>query len=184
MEEQELKEKTNHIEVLHASEAERPILRHLMELYLYDFSEFDGSDISPMGIYDYPYLDHYWAEPEHFPFLVRVNGHLAGFVLVSRFNYLTGLKDGWVLPEFFIMRKYRHQGVGEYVAHFIFGQFLGTWQVAQIFENTGATAFWRKVIARYTHDNIHELDLDNDHWNGPVQMFTSPPGPKSDGQTG
>jgi predicted acetyltransferase len=141
------------IEVEPAAIEERPILRHLMELYQYDFSEFDGSDIGPLGLFDYPYLDHYWVEADRSPFLVRVDCRLAGFVLVARYNYLTGVKDAWVLAEFFIMRKYRHQGLGEHTACQIFNRFPGNWQVAQITENTAATAFWRKVIARYTHNN-------------------------------
>lgn len=162
------------IQVSPASATERPVLRQLLELYQYDFSEFDGSDLSPLGLYDYPYLDHYWSEPERSPFLVRVNGSLAGFVLVARYNYLSGLKDTWVMAEFFVLRKYRRQGIGEQVARFIFDQFPGDWQVGQIIENTPATLFWRKVIARYTQDNFQEHHLDNDQWHGPVQVFTSP----------
>lgn len=163
------------IEIKPASKDERPILRNLMELYQYDFSEYDGSDTGPSGLYDYPYLDHYWIEPERSPFLVRVGGQLAGFVLVARYNYLTGQKDSWVLAEFFVMRKYRRQGVGEYVACHIFDRFPGEWQVAQIPENAPAITFWRKVIESYTHCNFQEHDLNNDHWRGPVQTFTSPP---------
>ena len=164
---------TMNIEVSPATVVERPILRHLMELYQYDFSEFNGADIGPLGLYDYPYLDHYWVEPERSPFLVRVDGNLAGFVLVARYNYLTGVKDTWVMAEFFIMRKYRHQRVGEHVARYIFDQFPGAWQVGQITENLAAIAFWRKVITRYTHDNFQEHILNNDNWRGPVQAFIS-----------
>src|SRR4030042_483489 len=168
------------INVSPATVAERPILRHLMELYLYDFSEVDGADIGNLGLYEYPYLDHYWVEPERSPFLVRVNGSLAGFVLVARYDYLSGQKDCWVMAEFFIMRKYRHQGVGERVACDIFDQFPGPWQVGQITENTAAISFWRKVISRYTHDNFQEHILTNDNWHGPVQTFISPPSKVSD----
>ncbi len=35
------------IDVSPARVEERPVLRHLMELYQYDFSEFDGSEIGP-----------------------------------------------------------------------------------------------------------------------------------------
>jgi predicted acetyltransferase len=168
------------IQVNPASMIERPVLRQLLELYQYDFSEFDGSDIGPLGLYDYPYLDHYWVEPERSPFLVRVNGNLAGFALVARYNYLTGLKDTWVLAEFFVMRKYRFQGIGEYVARFVFDHFPGTWQVAQIKENTTATIFWRKVIARYTHDTFQEYILNNNNWRGPIQTFISPPSNSQD----
>jgi predicted acetyltransferase len=166
-------EQTMSIKIDPASIFERPILRHLMELYQYDFSEFEGADIGPMGVYDYPYLDHYWVEPERHPFFVRVNENLAGFVLVARYNYLTGKKDTWVIAEFFIMSKYRHQGIGEYVACHIFDHFPGAWQVGQIYENPAATQFWRKVISRYTHGSYEEFDLDNDYWHGPVQAFNS-----------
>jgi predicted acetyltransferase len=128
-----------------------------------------------LGLYDYPYLDHYWVEPERSPFIVRVNGYLAGFVLVARYNYLTGEKDSWVIAEFFIMRKYRRQGVGEHVGRYIFDQFPGAWQVGQMIENSAAITFWRKVISRYTHDNFQEHNLNNDNWIGPIQSFTSPP---------
>ncbi len=161
------------IEVSHASVQERPILRHLMELYQYDFSEFDGADVSALGLYDYPYLDHYWVEAERAPFLVRVDGKLAGFVLVARYNYVTGGKDTWVMAEFFIMRKYRRLGVGEKVAGQIFDLFPGEWQVGQINENVAAIAFWRKVIAGYTQGNYQEIVLNNDNWRGPVQTFHS-----------
>src|SRR4030042_5177454 len=165
-----------------ATVVERPVLRHLMELYQYDFSEFDGAERGPIGLYDYPYLDHYWFEPERSPFLVRLDGNLAGFVLVARYNYLTGYKDSWVMAEFFIMRKYRYQGVGEHVARLIFDQFPGDWQVGQITENPAATAFWRKVIARYTHNTFQEHILNNDNWRGPIQTFSSPPFQVIDGK--
>ena len=166
---------TMHIEVGPATVSEHSILRHLMELYQYDFSEFDRADTGPLGLYDYPYLDHYWVEPERSPFLVRVDGNLAGFVLVARYNYLTGIKDTWVMAEFFIMRKYRHQGVGEHVARYIFNHFPGAWQVGQITENPSAIAFWRKVITRYTRGNFEEHILNNDNWRGPIQVFISQP---------
>jgi predicted acetyltransferase len=169
------------IEVTPASVNERPILRHLMELYQYDFSEYDNADVSPMGLFDYPYLDHYWVEPERTPFLVRVNGNLAGFVLVARFNYLTGLKDTWVMAEFFILRKYRRKGIGEHVARFIFDQFPGAWQVGQIYENKSATTFWRNVINRYTQGDFQERELNNENWRGPIQIFISPSSPLKSG---
>ena len=169
------------IEVRPATVQERPILRNLMELYQYDFSDFDRADIGPLGLYDYPYLDHYWVEPERSPFLVRVDCNLAGFVLVARYNYLTGIKDTWVMAEFFIMRRYRHQGVGDHVACYIFNQFPGAWQVGEITENTPAITFWRKVIARYTRGHFQEHNLNNDNWRGPIQSFISKPSDSSMG---
>ena len=162
------------IEVSLASPADKPILRNLMELYLYDFREFDGADPEPDGLYGYPYLDLYWVEETRHPFLIRKDGKLAGFVLVTRYNYLSGEPDCWVIAEFFVLRKYRSSGVGEFVAQQVFDRFPGDWQVAQIAENGSATIFWRKVIQRYTGGKFQEVLLDGERWRGPVQMFRSP----------
>lgn len=162
------------IEITKATIEERPVLRHLMELYLYDFSEFDHADPGPSGLYEYPFLDHYWIEQERTPFLVRADDKLAGFVLVTRYNYLTRLKDNWVIAEFFVLRKYRRKGIGDLVARFIFDLFPGAWQVGEIFENKPAIAFWRNVIAHYTHGKFQEYQLDDDNWHGPIQTFISP----------
>jgi predicted acetyltransferase len=94
--------------------------------------------------------------------------------LVARYNYLTGQKDTWVMAEFFIMRKYRRQGIGEYVARQIFNQFPGAWQVGQIYENQSAIVFWRSVINRYSGGDFQEHELNNEIWHGPIQSFISP----------
>jgi predicted acetyltransferase len=164
------------LSIVTASKRKRPILRRLMELYLYDFSEFDHADIGPQGLYNYFYLDQYFTDPNRHPFLLRVNDRWAGFVLVTRHNYLTLELDTWVIGEFFIMRKYRRQGFGEVAACQIFDRFPGPWQVGQIQANKPAIAFWRKVVARYTGGQYLEHLLNDNRWYGPVQTFYSPPG--------
>ncbi len=61
---------------------EKSVLRNLLELYNYDFSEFDHADLDAHGFYGYGRLDHYWTEPGRYRFLVRVDGKLAGLVLL------------------------------------------------------------------------------------------------------
>jgi predicted acetyltransferase len=65
-----------------ANKSEQPILENLMQLYLYDFSEMCGDDCDERGLFEYEYLPRYWIEPERHPFLIRVDGKLAGFALV------------------------------------------------------------------------------------------------------
>src|SRR5512138_650387 len=136
------------IEVQQASLEDKVVLRNLMELYAYDFSEFDQCDVDEHGLFGYERLDHYWTEPGRYPFLVRVEGKLAGLVLVRTLD--ESMTDPIrSIAEFFILRKYRHQGVGKVVAHLIFDKFPGQWSVAQVENNHPAQAFWRKVIAEY-----------------------------------
>jgi len=148
---------------------DKSTLQHLMELYLYDFSEFDRADVNEYGLYGYPYIDHYWTEPGRLPFLVRVDGKIAGFVLVSRHAFLPGNEQS--ISEFFIMRKYRRQGVGQQAAHAIFDRLPGIWEGQEIETNQPAHAFWVKVISAYTRGHYQEMDMDNEQWKGPVQWF-------------
>ena len=70
------------IEVQQASLEDKPILRNLLELYEYDSSEFEPRDLDANGLLGYRWLDHYWTEPDRYPFIVRVDCKLAGLVLV------------------------------------------------------------------------------------------------------
>lgn len=126
-------------ELVLATETDRPVLRRLIELYRYDFSAFDASDVDVHGEYGYRYLDHYWTDAGREPFLFRVDGHWAGFALVRR-------QPLFDMAEFFVMRKYRRLGVGKQAAREIFRRFPGRWEVRQQHSNPEATAFWHKVI--------------------------------------
>lgn len=127
-----------------ATEDDKPVLRRLIELYRYDFSEFDQADVDPHGEYGYRYLDNYWTEASRAPFLFRVNGCWAGFALVRA-------ESPFDMSEFFVMRKYRRQGVGRVAAAELFRHFAGPWRVRQQKTNPTATEFWRTAIP-YSYD--------------------------------
>jgi predicted acetyltransferase len=161
------------IEVAEAVLHEKAIVRYLIELYRHDFSEFDDTDVDDFGLYGYRYLDHYWTEDGRYPFLVRVDGRIAGFALVRRRDGLVTAGPVSSVAEFFILRKYRRRGVGERVARWLFERFPGSWEVQQTAENAPAQTFWRNVIERYTADQYREVVLDDERWRGTVQALTS-----------
>jgi predicted acetyltransferase len=148
------------VEVIGAELRDKPLLRQLLQLYQYDFSEFDNSDVEDDGWYQYPYFDDYWIEPERHPLLFRVDGKCAGFALVR-----AGTPHD--MAEFFVMRRYRRSGVGTTLAREVFTRFPGEWQVRQMTTNPSATAFWRRAIPVDFEEEI------SDH--GPVQRFTITP---------
>lgn len=147
-----------------ASIEEKFLLRNLMELCQYDYSEFNGRDVGACGLFGYTYLDHYWTDPDRFPFLVRVDGASAGFVLVRRVD----AQPTYSIAEFFVLRKYRGQKVGQRTAHQIFGRFPGAWQVEQEAGNLPARRFWNKVIARFTNNTYREEETET----GFLQTFS------------
>jgi len=156
-----------------ASKAERPALDNLMQLYIYDWSELRPLDVRDDGRFpDYP-LDAYWADSRRHPLLLRVDGRLAGFALVSEGSRLTGAPGVFDMAEFFVMRRFRRKRVGLAAASAAFDRFKGPWEIRQHDENTAATAFWRSAIDRYTGGSYREVRWEDRAWTGPVQMFTS-----------
>lgn len=159
------------IEVRTPSRGDRELIRRMMELYLYDFSEFDDADLDEHGCYRYGDLDYFWFEPTHAAFLVTVDGKLAGFVLVNNEVKLEG--NDRAICEFFVMRKYRGQGVGTAMAQAVFDGLPAAWEIAVVERNKPAQAFWRKVIGDYSQNAFQETMLDNEEWTGPVFSMDS-----------
>lgn len=156
-----------------ASKEDQATLTNLMQLYAYDWSELRPLEVGEDGRFeDYP-LDVYWQDPWHHPFLLRVEGKLAGFALVSGRSRLTGSEGVFDLAEFFVMRRYRRRGVGLAAACAAFDRFGGPWEVRQREDNPEATAFWRVVVARYTDGKYQETRWNDATWVGPVQMFSA-----------
>jgi hypothetical protein len=53
------------VQVVQAGKAEEETLNNLLQLYLHDFSEFDGGQVSSDGQFEYPYLARNWGGLEH-----------------------------------------------------------------------------------------------------------------------
>ncbi len=157
------------IDVSQASIDDKPLIQRMMELYQYDFTEFENSDLDSHGCFGYPWLDHYWSEKGRYPFVVRVDGKLAGFVLVNQQTYLPDSE--WAVSEFFIMRKYRGHGVGKAVAFSVFDRFRGKWEVHEVECNAPSQHFWRRVISDYTGGKYSEVHLDSESSKGLIQCF-------------
>lgn len=147
------------VRVIVPGKADKPVLRHLLELYQHDFSEFDGRDVDHHGLYGYPYLDHYWVELDRRPFLFDIGGQWAGFALVRLGRPID-------MSEFFVLRRFRRAGVGREAALQIFRMLPGPWQLRQVTTNPDATRFWRRIIP------VDFTEVDDAE--GPVQHFVIP----------
>lgn len=147
----------------------KSVLRNLLELCQHDYSEFNGEEISEHGLFGYPYLDHYWTEAGRHPLFVRLAGKLAGFALVRTLAAQDAGEPVCSLAEFFILRKYRRQGVGRRAAILVFDLFPGRWRVGQERGNDPAQLFWHKVIADYTQGQFDEVSEVEDGYR--VQTF-------------
>ncbi len=139
---------------------QKPVLVRMMELFSYDFSEFSGDDISEYGYYGYAHIDDYWNEAGRYPFFIRVDGKLAGLVLVRSCCEYANIADPHNIAEFFVMKKYRRKGVGKCAAGMIFDRFSGGWEISVWENNIPARGFWKNVIEDYTGGKYSDFTAD------------------------
>jgi predicted acetyltransferase len=161
------------IELLRAAPYHRLLLRQLYELYCHDFSPMTRAEIGPDGYWTSDDFLNPWPGDLHI-YLIKVDGHWAGFAWVAFGGYCDErATDGFLMDEFFVLRKYRRRGIGEWAAVWLFNRYPGQWEVGEIPENVEAQQFWRTVINRYTNGHYREVNVNNERWRGPVQIFDS-----------
>lgn len=171
------------LDVTPASDADYPIITNLARFYIYDMSEYGGWDFPADGLFDAEdQFANYWGRPgkrvwpqawHGFPFLIRVDGHPAGFALIKRISDAPPTFD---MGEFFIARRYRGQGIGRRVARALFDQFPGRWEIREMPANKPAQAFWRRTIADYTggaYTETQDMFAVYDNREFVVQRFES-----------
>ena len=122
---------------------QKPLLEQIFQLYLKEYAEFTGQ--KPVnGVYEYPWLDDYFVEPERFPFFILNNDQLAGLALVRLRE-----DDIWEMSEFFVSPEHRRRDVGAEACKLLFQKSAGTWEIGEDQRNTKAIQFWRNIIEQY-----------------------------------
>jgi len=116
-----------------------------MSLYLHDMSEFaEFLKVEPDGCYKYNNLHLYWEKKELDAYFIKADTEIAGFILSNLAPYIPDGCDRNI-QEFFILRKFRRQGLGVKAASVFFKRFPGKYCVVQIFKNKPAIDFWHYV---------------------------------------
>lgn len=146
------------IELAPVAYDQKPVLRELLNLYLYELSDLVGADPNEHGRFEYRWLDHYWTEPNRNAFFIRRDGITAGFAMVNA-HTASGAAHG--IAEFFVLRRHRRSGVGRAAAVSAFARFPGSWEVVTDLENVRAAAFWRETIMASAFPNLASVRLED-----------------------
>lgn len=144
------------IEVVKVPVEEKAILKNLLKMYCYEWSQYNKFDVNDKGEYEFEYhISDYWDKEKHYPFFVKVNGILAGFVLIDD-DFVLHPNYDYSMGEFFILHKYRRSGVGRYAAKAVFDMFRGEWEIGEHPDNISSIRFWDSIINEYT-DGKYEI---------------------------
>jgi predicted acetyltransferase len=124
------------------TDADRPLVERLWQLYSHDMSEVRGTFPNGEGLYKAGRLPTYLDDPDACGYLISHDDSPAGFAFV------TGASDELKkMGDFFVVRAARRKGVGYRVARELVERHPGRWEIGFQGTNTGAPEFWRRVAA-------------------------------------
>ncbi len=146
------------ISLCKATKEDKDIIQNLGRFYVYEMSRYCGFlqdwETPANGLFECRDLSPYCEQPDRSAFLIKVDGELAGFVLINKTG--TTPDVDWNIGEFFIISKFQKKGIGRYVAEQVFSQFRGVWETTQMPENKAAIDFWEKVVTHYTNGQFEK----------------------------
>lgn len=144
------------VQVVKVPLEEKKILGNLLKMYCYEWSQYNKFDVNDQGEYEFEkHISDFWDKENHYPFFIKVNGILAGFVLIDD-DFVLHQNYDYAMSEFFIMHKYRRAGVGRYAAKAIFNMFHGKWEIGRHPHNIASVKFWNSIVDEYT-DGKYEI---------------------------
>lgn len=162
------------VELIPATLNDYPIIQNLARFYSYDISEYYGLDagweMEADGLYgvgiDYK---QYWETENTYPFLIRYKGELAGFAIIDKKGSDESIDFN--MAQFCILRMYKSQGIGKYIATKCFDKFRGTWEIMVMPGNEGAYRFWKSVVRDYSKGDFIEYTRRVVHFKNEKRNF-------------
>jgi predicted acetyltransferase len=141
------------------------LVANLMEKYEYEFSQYSKSILGEDGLYGcIEWIDVYWEDENCWPYIIRVDGRIAGFALVGNFE-IGDYELDFIVDEFFLIYDYRNQGVGQFVVNYLLDRHKGRWGLVYTPRNLPASNFWPKVIGEYTGGKYQLIE------NEPTEVY-------------
>lgn len=168
------------MEIYEAKIEDYPTVQNMAKFYVYEMSRSCGKSskswkIPNTGMYECFDFKKYFVNADRKAYLIKVQGELAGFVLLHQSSLLR--QSEWNIGEFFIIARFQGSGLGQRVAFAIWKMQKGFWKFYVHPENTPALAFWRKVVSAFSKDQFTEeilpVDFDKECPKRYVFSFTS-----------
>ena len=128
------------------TQAELDCIEQLMQLYMYELSQWYPLTVQSDGRFKLQPKAEYFARSSVFPYLLYADGELIGFAVVD--DELLDARYDYSLGYFFILRRYQGRGLGVAALAQIFKRYAGCWEIYYLRENQPAAAFWPKALSR------------------------------------
>ncbi|MNO54212.1 hypothetical protein D3C76_446780 [compost metagenome] len=100
------------IEIAQISKDQKELFLNLYNLYLYDLSEYNGDELTDDGIFDPTNTYLYLERNELYPFFIKKDGSIIGFVLVCSSPFVDENID-FSIQELFLLKKHRGNNIAK-----------------------------------------------------------------------
>jgi predicted acetyltransferase len=118
---------------------------------------FSATSLGEIGYSESDQLARWFGDTTVNPLVIVRGKDLVGFAMVARGSPAPGRPAvDYRMAEFFIARSFRRRGIGALAVELILNRFAGRWEIVEYLRNPTAVAFWRRVVANYTHNRFQE----------------------------
>lgn len=142
------------VTIVEADRGQRDLLVALMQLYLYDLSTVESWEVDECGSFGVDDLDGCWTDPCRHPFFIRVDETVAGFAIGDEGSDVTGNPQVLDMAEFFVLRRWRHKGVGRQAVLQLFERFPGRWEIRPFPRYPPGEKFWHQICHELASGNV------------------------------
>lgn len=125
---------------------DKSVIWNLFQFYCYDTSREDEVDVEADGFFSLSpsYFGQYWELPRWAAHLIRVDGAIAGFVLIEPSDVVPEAQE---IADLFILRRYRRRGLARDIVWHFLAQRQTPWTITVLDGWPEAEAFWAAMLA-------------------------------------
>ena len=136
------------------TELEKDMLTVLVNEYLKVHCSHQEVRVGPETVADYIYYPAYWVEKGRYPYFIKYENEIVGFVLVRTVFETQG--DFYQVSDFYIQPQYEGRGYGTRAVSELWSMYHGKWELDTLVKNTRAEFFWANCIKKYGNGN-HQI---------------------------
>jgi predicted acetyltransferase len=145
----------NPMKITPATETNTHIYHNLIQCYEAEFSHITGKKPNASGLFE---LDTHLGD-DTLGFLLEIDNTPAGIAAIRCKE-----AHAYEVCEFYVVSRFRKNGIGMKFAHAIWKSYPGEWEIKQIQGAEYATAFWRKTIKCFIETEYSEECYDDPYW--------------------
>ncbi|MCR8645662.1 GNAT family N-acetyltransferase [Paenibacillus sp. N1-5-1-14] len=153
------------MQIIRVDQNGKDILKQLMTLFLHDLSEYNN-DIEinqSTGVFEFDVFDWFFEKEGLTPFFIKNTDKIIGFILLQSGPFSNQEFADYVLNSFFILKKYRRQGLGKEACKVFFKQFPGRYAISQIETNIPAIQFWKNTYRSFGIEFYEKAEIEEGH---------------------